>query len=123
MEFSEPPPNVPSLGLSLSDIQVLSTLIGSYLVYLRRGVSPSKQRNTNMVLLADIHRRMLAMIAANGGVLLLTTAEIEALAEALQGFVTLMGRMIAPSQERNETLQQIRAMRRHVLEMLEGKSY
>ena len=123
MESSEPPPNVPSLGLSLSDIQVLSTLIGSYLVYLRRGVSPSKRRDTNMVLLADIHRRMLAMLSANGGVLLLTTAEIEALANALQGFVTLMQRMIAPSEGRNEALKQMRAMRNHLLGMLEGKSY
>ena len=123
MKPSELPADVPSLGLALSDIHVLSTLIGSYLVYLRRGVSPSKKRDTNMVLLTDIHRRMLAMLATNEGVLLLTTAEIEALANALQGFVTLMQRMIAPSEGRNEALKQIRAMREHVLGMLEGKSH
>ncbi len=123
MNSSEPPTHVPSLHLSLTDIHVLATMLGSYLVYLRRDVSPSTQRNTNMVLLADIHRRMQAMLASNGGVLLLTTAEIEALAKALQDFVTLMQRMIAPSEGRNEALKQIRAMREHVLGMLEGKSY
>ena len=123
MSLSEPPDDIPHLSLSLTDVRVLSTMIGSYLVYLRRGVSPSTQRDTDVVLLADIHRRMVAMLSTEGGMMLLTTAEIEALAKALQGFVTLMSRMIAPSRERNETLQQIRAMREHVLGMLEGKSY
>jgi hypothetical protein len=123
MNDSEPPADVPSLGLSLTDVRVLTTMLGSYLVYLRRGVSPSKKRDREMVLLADIHNRMVAMLSTEGGMILLTTADIEALADALQSFITLMPRMIAPSEGRNEALKQMRALRGHVLGMLEGKSF
>ncbi len=92
-------------------------------MYLRRGVSPSKKRDREIVLLADIHRRMVAMLSTEGGMILLTTADIEALADALQSFITLMPRMIAPSEGRNEALKQLKAIRGHVLGMLEGKSY
>ncbi len=123
MNSSEPPTHVPSLHLSLTDIHVLATMLGSYLIYLRRGVSPSKQRDTDRVLLADLHRRMVAMLSTEGGMILLTTADIEALADALQSFITLMPRMIAPSEGRDEALKQMRVLREHVLGMLEGKSY
>jgi hypothetical protein len=66
---------------------------------------------------------MVAMLSTEGRTILLTSAEIEALANALQGFVTLMGRMITPSEGRDEALKQMRAIRKHVLGMLEGKSH
>ena len=123
MNSSEPPADVPSLHLSLTDIHVLATMLGSYLVYLRCGVSSSKKRDREMVLLADLHRRMVVMLSTEGGMILLTTADIEALANALQSFITLMPRMIAPSTERDDALKQMRVLRGHVLGMLEGKSH
>ncbi len=114
--------NLPSLGLGLQDIQVLSTLIGSYLVYLRKGVLPSKQRDAEMVLLAGIHRRMLAILFTDGGMIPLTTAEIQALANALQGSARLMRQMMTPPAQRNEALKQMRAIREHLLRMLVGRN-
>ncbi len=122
MRPSEHHADLPSLGLSLTDIQVLSTLIGSYLVYLRKGVLPSKKRNNEIVLLAGLHRRMLAMLQTEGGMILLTTAEIQALANALQSSAKLMRQMIAPSAGRDEALKQMRAIRGHLLDMLARKS-
>ncbi len=123
MNASEPPSDVPSLHLSLTDISVLATMLGGYLVYLRRGVSLSKKRDREIVLLADIHRRMVAMLSTEGGMILLTTADIEALADALQSFITLMPRMMVPSEGRDEALKQMRVLRGHVLGMLEGESH
>ena len=75
------------------------------------------------MLLVDLHRRMVVMLSTEGGMILLTTADIEALANALQSFITLMPRMMAPSTERDEALKQMRMLREHVLGMLEGKSH
>ncbi len=123
MNASELPADVPSLHLSLTDIHVLATMLGSYLVYLRGGISPSKKRDREMMLLTDLHRRMVAMLSTEGGMILLTTADIEALANALQSFITLMPRMMAPSEGRDEALKQMRVLREHVLGILEGESH
>ncbi len=80
-------------------------------MYLRKGVLPSKQHDAEMVLLAGIHRRMLAILFTDGCMIPLTTAEIRALENALQGSARLMRQMMVPSAGRNEALKQMRAIR------------
>jgi len=114
--------DLPSLGLSLQDIQVISTIIGSYLAYLRRGVLPSNKRDTEIALLEGIQKRVLATVPAEDDIVPLTAEEIQALANALQSFASLTRQRVAQSAERDEVLKQMRAIRTHLLHMLTGKN-
>ena len=117
----EPHDDAPRLGLSLHDIQAISTIIASYLMYLRKE-TPSKKRNAEIVLLEGIQKRVLATVPTEGGIVPLTAEEIQALANAMQGFAKLTRQVVPSSAERDEVLEQITAIREHLMRMVAGRS-
>ena len=117
----EPHDDVPRLGLSLHDITAIATIIRSYLTYLRKA-PPSKQRDEEMRVLEGLQQRVLATVPTEGGIVPLVSEEIQALANAMQGFTKLARQMVAPTPEREELFQQIAEIREHLLRMLAGRN-
>lgn len=121
MKPHEPYDEVPSLGLSLHDIRAITTIVASYLMFVRRE-KPSRQRDAEMTLLEGLHKRILATMPTEGGVVPLTTQELRALANAMQGFANVTRQIIPASAEREEVLKTIMAIRQHLLRMLAGSN-
>ena len=117
----EPHDDLPRLDLSLHDIQAISTILASYLMYLRKE-TPSKKRNAEIALLEGIQKRVLTTVPTEGGIVPLTTEEIQALANAMQGFAKLTRQVVPSSAERDELLEQITAIREHLLRMGIGRN-
>ena len=113
--------DVPRLGLSLHDITAIATIIRSYLTYLRKTI-PSKQRDEEMRVLEGLQQRVLATVPTEGGIVPLVSEEIQALANAMQGFIKLARQKVAPTPEREELFQQIAEIREHLLRMLAGRN-
>ncbi len=121
MKAYEPHDDLPRLGLSLHDITAIATIIRSYLTYLRKAI-PSKQRDEEMRVLEGLQQRVLATVPTEGGIVPLVSEEIQALANAMQGFTQLARQMVAPTPEREELFQQIAEIREHLLRMLAGRN-
>jgi hypothetical protein len=106
---------------ALGKIRAMVTIIASYLMYLRKA-PPSKQRDAEIALLQGIQQRVLATVPTEGGIVLLATEELQALANAMEGFVKLTRQVVPSSAERDELLEQVAAIREHLLHMLKGKN-
>ena len=117
----EPLDDVPSLGLSLHDMYAIHTMVTSYMASVRKEGVASNKRDAEMALLAGIRGRMLTTVLANGGTVPLSAEEIQALANAMQGFATLTRQLIEPSAEREGMLKQVSGLRQHLLRMLAGR--
>ncbi len=121
MKSHEPHDDVPSLNLSLHDIRTIFMMIASYLMFMHKE-KPSRQRDAEIALLTTVQQRMLAVIEANGGMVPLTSDEIEAVLNAMQGFANLTRQMVPASVEREEALKPIAAISEHLRRMLPGRS-
>ena len=115
---NDPPDGKPLLCLSHNDLGIVASIITSYLAYLQWGTPTTPKRDAEIAILKNIKGRLAFVLMQPEGYIPLTTQEIQALANALRGFVTLTIRIVAPSRERDETLAQIGALRHHLLRML-----
>jgi hypothetical protein len=103
---------VPSLRLNFNDLTAVRGIIRAYITYTRWTSKPSRERDEQLQVLESLYVR-LASVPANVTdiAFLLSTAEVAALDCAIAGFCAFIRRKVPPSQERDETLQEVERMR------------
>jgi hypothetical protein len=110
--------DVPHVTLSCNDLRAMVTIVTAYLTYLRHGLPPSPKRERSIRLLQGLEQRLTPLVAAPQGqeesVIPLTTQEIQVLGEAMDGFVQVVRRLVPPSNQRNDLLQEIEGFRDYV---------
>ena len=106
---------VPQVRVGLGDIQALLSMLTGYLTYLRKAAPPSPRRETQICTLEGLQRRLAALLTAShqdeDTPIWLTQQEIQALDEALSGFVQVVRMVIPASSTRDETLREIEGFR------------
>ncbi len=106
---------VPQVRVGLGDIQALLSMLTGYLTYLRKAVPASPRRATQIRTLERLRRRLAALLASSRREeetpIWLTRQEIQALNEALSGFVQVVRIVIPASSMRDETLREIEGFR------------
>ena len=114
--------NVPTLPMSINDLQALRAILQSYLALLPRKVPASRKRDEEMALVRGLYLRMTGIPAQALEVRLnLTAAEIQALGKAIAGFCAFVRQKVPASSEREETLAALERLREHLLGMLPGQ--
>ena len=109
----------PTFLLSLNDLAVLRSVICGYLAYVRRTVLPSQQSQRQLRLLQGLYQRLSGIPANALEVRIpLMDTEIQALDSALLGFSAFVRQKVQPSQQRDETLQDLEGFRQQLLRML-----
>ncbi len=112
---------MPQVRVGLGDIQALLSMLTGYLTYLRKAVPPSPKRETQIRTLEGLRRRLAALLASSRREetpIWLTLQEIQALDEALSGFVQVVRVIIPASSMRDETLREIEGFREMLRMML-----
>jgi hypothetical protein len=114
---------LPELPLGFGDLGVLRDIIQAYLAFLPRSGLPAQDRERETHLskgvlykLADIPQQ------ATEVHITLTVGEIHALRSAMQVFITFVKQKVAPSRERDETLEDVARLRQHLLDLLSQSS-
>lgn len=110
---------LPELSLGFSDLGALRDIIQAYLAFLPRSGLPAREREEQTHLskgvlykLANIPRQAVEVRIT------LTVGEIHALRSAMQVFITFVKQKVAPSRERDETLQDVARLRQRLLDLL-----
>src|SRR5260370_32183143 len=82
---------VPQARIGLNDVRALLGMLTAYLAYVRKAVPPSQKRETKIRVLQGIRGRLATVLAApyqrEDTPIWLTQPELEALEEAMSGFV------------------------------------
>lgn len=116
---------VPQARIGLNDVRALLGILTAYLAYVRKAVPPSQKRETKIRVLQGMRGRLATVLAApyqrEDTPIWLTRPELEALEEALSGFVRLVREMIPVSNSRDETLREIEGFR-DTLQMMLSRS-
>src|SRR6266849_9040052 len=110
---------LPTLALNFNDLASVRSIIRAYITYTRRVSQPTRERDEQMHILESLYLR-LANIPVNVAdmALLLSVAEVAALDCAIAGFCAFVRKKVSPSQERDETLQDVERLRQALLQML-----
>ena len=102
---------VPQARIGLNDVRALLGMLTAYLVYVRQTVPPSQKRETKIRVLQGMRGRLAKVLAApyqrEDTPIWLTQPELEALEEAMSGFVQLARQVVPASNVRDETLREI----------------
>lgn len=110
---------LPTLALSFNDLVSVRSIIRAYITYTRRVSKPTRERNEQMHVLESLYLRLTNMpVNVTDLALLLSVAEVAALDAAIAGFCTFVRHKVPPSQERDETLQDVERMRQVLARML-----
>ncbi|HEU0001989.1 MAG TPA: hypothetical protein VFQ36_13900 [Ktedonobacteraceae bacterium] len=110
---------LPTLALSFNDLVPVRSIIRAYITYTRRMSQPTRERDEQMHVLESLYLRLTNMpINVTDVALLLSVAEIIALDAAIAGFCAFVRQKVPPSQERDETLQDVERMRQILAQML-----
>lgn len=116
---------VPQARIGLNDVRALLGMLTAYLAYVRKAVPPSQKRETKIRVLQGMRGRLATVLAApyqrEDTPIWLTQPELEALEEAMSGFVQLVREMIPVSNSRDETLREIEGFR-DTLQMMLSRS-
>ncbi len=116
---------VPQARIGLNDVRALLGILTAYLAYVRKAVPPSQKRETKIRLLQGMRGRLATVLAApyqrEDTPIWLTRPELEALEDAMSGFVRLVREMIPASNSRDETLREIEGFR-DTLQMMLSRS-
>lgn len=108
--------SIPTLVVGLNDLQVVRTIIQSYLALVRRTVPPSRQRDEEMVLLQSVQRRIAGIPAHTlEAYIHLLAPEVQALNHALTGFASFIRTKVPPSREREAALRDLERFRLHFI--------
>lgn len=110
---------LPELPLGFGDLGVLRDIIQAYLSFLPRSGLPAQDRERETHLskgvlykLAEIPQQTIEVHIT------LTVGEIHALRSAMQVFITFVKQKVAPSRERDETLEDVARLRQRLLDLL-----
>ncbi len=110
---------LPTLALSFNDLASVRSIIRAYITYTRRVSKPTYERDIQMHVLESLYLRLANMpINVTDVTLLLSTAEVAALDCAIAGFCAFVRKKVSPSQERDETLQDVERLRQVLARML-----
>ncbi|MGH2495439.1 MAG: hypothetical protein ACRDIV_12110 [Ktedonobacteraceae bacterium] len=113
------PNRLPALALSFNDLVSVRSIIRAYITYTRRVRKPTRERDELMHVLESLYLRLTNLPTNITDVaLLLSTAEVAALDCAIAGFCAFVRAKVPPSQERDETLQDVERMRQILAQML-----
>jgi len=116
---------VPQARIGLNDVRALLGMLTAYLAYVHKAVPPSQKRETKIRVLQGIRGRLATVLAApyqrEDTPIWLTRPELEALEDAMSGFVRLVREMIPASNSRDETLREIEGFR-DTLQMMLSRS-
>ena len=113
--------NLPTLHVGFNDLSVLRNVIRGYLAYSRRTTKPMPERQEQAHLLEGIYQRLTARPNSVSEVHIhLQVQEIQALNAAMLGFCAFVRLKVPPSQDRDETLQDLEGFRQLLLAMLPG---
>ena len=109
---------VPTLALTFHDLAAVRGIIRAYITYTRRVSKPTRERDEQMHVLESLYLRLANLPATLPDIaLLLSVAEIAALDCAIAGFCAFIRGKVPPSQERDETLQDVERMRQVLARM------
>lgn len=110
---------VPTRALSFHDLVALRGIIRAYITYTRRTSQPPPARQDLLDVLETLYTCLTSAPANVSDIaFLLSIAEVAALSSAIKGFCTFIRSKVPPSQERDETLQEVERMREVLLQML-----
>ncbi|HEU0001082.1 MAG TPA: hypothetical protein VFQ36_09300 [Ktedonobacteraceae bacterium] len=110
---------LPTLALSFNDLVSVRSIIRAYITYTRRVSQPTRERDEQMHVLESLYLRLTNIpVNVTDMALLLSVAEITALDAVLAGFCAFVRHKVPPSQERDETLQDVERMREVLARML-----
>ena len=110
---------LPTLALNFNDLASLRSIIRAYITYTRRVSKPTRERDERIHVLESLYLRLTNMPTNVTDVaLLLSVAEVATLDCALAGFCAFVRAKVPPSQERDETLQDVERMRQALARML-----
>ena len=111
--------SVPTLALSFHDLIALRGIIRAYITYTRRASKATPARQEHLEVLEILYTRLTSVPANISDIaFLLSIAEVAALSGAIAGFCAFIRSKVPPSQERDETLQEVERMREVLLQML-----
>lgn len=111
--------SLPTLALSFHDLIALRGIIRAYITYTRRTSKPTLARQEHLDVLEILYTRLTSVPANVSNIaFLLSIAEIAALSGAIKGFCAFIRSRVPPSQERDETLQDVERMREALMHML-----
>jgi hypothetical protein len=94
-------------------VRALTTTLGNYLDYLERMIAPSSERDRELAVLQGVYMRLQHLLAASGQGqrLWLTQEEMATVDLALLTFVHLAHLIFKPSQQQEETVEELEKMR------------
>lgn len=108
--------HMPQLTIGLNDLHVIDSILMAYLAYLRKGTPSSSERDNQIRISLGLRQRLAALFAISCQQveipILLTVQELHTLEEAMDSFARLTRKLIPPSAQRDETLQQVKNFRR-----------
>jgi hypothetical protein len=102
--------NVP---LQPEEVRALTTTLDNYLDYLERMIAPSSERDRELAVLQGVYMRLQHLLVASGQGqrLWLTQEEMATVDLALLTFVHLAHLIFKPSQQQEETVEELEKMR------------
>ena len=110
---------LPELLLGFGDLGVLRDIIQAYLAFLPRSGLPARDRERETHLLKGVLYKLADIPHQPVEVrITLTVGEIHSLRSAMQVFITFVKQKVAPSRERDETLEDVARLRQHLLDLL-----
>ena len=108
-----------TIPISFSDLTILVHVIDGYLAYLRGAVALSQKYVAEIQRLQSLRTRLVSVPPKIKELpFLLTTAEIEALDSAIEGFMVLYRRNHPPLKDRDVLLKQFGEFRQDLARML-----
>ena len=110
---------LPVLALSFNDLISVRSIIRAYITYTRRVSKPTRERDEQMHVLESLYLRLVNIpVNATEMAFPLSVAEVTALDCAIAGFCAFVHVKVPPSQERDETLQDVERLRQALAQML-----
>src|SRR5690349_3773863 len=107
---------LPALPISFNDLAALRSILSGYLAYLRRTTPRTQERQRLVQVLQGVYQRLTGISAEAMEVrIFLSVAVIEAVNTAMLGFAVFVRQKVAPSRERDETLQTLELLRLHLM--------
>jgi len=111
--------DVPTLQIGFNDLAVLRSIVRGYLAVIRRAVSPSQERQRQILVLEGVYQRLVGIPRSTAVLHFpLTQPEIYALNSAMLGFAAFVRQKVPASGERDETLKTLEQLRHTLLGIL-----
>ncbi|HEU0001171.1 MAG TPA: hypothetical protein VFQ36_09750 [Ktedonobacteraceae bacterium] len=109
---------IPITRVHPNDLKVLENVLNIYLLYLRR----SNGGDTRIRVMQRLHQRLKTLLSSSqsieGTCILFSEQELQAIHEALPGYMSLLCQIIPPSPQRNEVLECLQGLHLQFAAML-----